>query len=225
MHGLKWNGKYKQIYQKGLWELKSALLMWIGHLEKIPKQLQESLKNYPMVHWEGFNTRNFKTKLAQKLIELGKLCIRLERNCWKDASELSTINKQQYRESTNSCTSCIFWQFIPIFLALYRKFLCVWCHFIILSREKAMCLTAQPPISQFCLPWWVTWPLFLNRSHVLIHLPSSFQLCYFHQVVFLYVDKIILDFKLFLMNLLDIYVLFFIKINIARGESPPNQGC
>ena len=63
--------------------------------------------------------------------------------------------------STKCGTSCVFWQLFLIFLAYIENF-CVyyvilWSH----TREKGVCLISQPPIGQFCLPWWVTWPLFI----------------------------------------------------------------
>ena len=89
---------------------------------------------------------------------------------------------------------------LPNFPCLYREFLCILCHFMISFRERVVYKIAQPPIGQFCLCCWVTWPLFilndvigLIRSHDLIQMPCSFQLhCLYQMVLFQRKDKNIL---------------------------------
>ena len=48
----------------------------------------------------------------------------------------------------------------------------------------------------------------LIRSYDLIPLPCSFQLHCLHRVVLFFADRIILDLKLFLLNVKDMYLLF-----------------
>ena len=92
-----------------------------------------------------------------------------------------------------------------------------------------MCQTAQPPIGQFCLPWWVAWPLFilndligLIRSHELIYLPCSWHCL--HQVVLFFVDDFFLDLKLFFTKCIGYVCPIFHKIGNARGWIPSKLG-
>ena len=106
--------------------------------------------------------------------------------------------------------------------------------FFISCREIGVCLIVQPPIGQFCLPWWVTWPLFilndlisLIRSYDLIHLQCSFNSnvfirwfyfisLFFFYFFFFFADKII-DSKLFLFKYIGYLCPIFHKIGNARG--------
>ena len=113
--------------------------------------------------------------------------------------DLHFDSDQQYRKSTNCCTDCIFWQFAPNLPCLYRNFLCVWCHLWSYPGRRECVLIEQPPIVQFCLPCWVTCPLFFEWSDWSnqVRWPNSFArqfpplLCSLGGIF--YAKKIILD--------------------------------
>ena len=90
------------------------------------------------------------------------------RNIWssivnKAVNDTVITNIQMNNNTRNPLTAVpiVSITVLPNLPCLYREFLCVWCHFMISYRERAVYKIAQPLIGQFCLPCWVTWQLFI----------------------------------------------------------------